>query len=272
MQRWAERTPDGFVMHVKAFGVMTRHPVKIEQLPPDLRDEAPQDERGRVDRPSREFRAEIFRRFLEALEPLRAAGKLGGLLFQFPPYIVPQGGVARLPRVGARADRGRRDARRVPAPQLGSRTISATRRCASSRSTRCRHVVVDAPRSGGQERPADRARADVADPLRAHARAERGDVERARRERGGALRLPLLGRGARRVGAAAEGAVRAGASRRYVLFNNNNRSRVGGREDAQAPTNAEMLRGALAGRKVAVSRPGSGAPAGSRRSARARRR
>ena len=36
--RWAERTPKGFVMHVKAFGVMTRHPVKLEQLPPDLRE------------------------------------------------------------------------------------------------------------------------------------------------------------------------------------------------------------------------------------------
>lgn len=86
--RWAERTPDGFVMHVKAFGVMTRHAVKVEQLPTDLRDEAPVDEKGRVDRPPREFRAEIFRRFLEALEPLRSAGKLGGILFQFPPYIV----------------------------------------------------------------------------------------------------------------------------------------------------------------------------------------
>ena len=29
------------------------------------------DERGRVDRPPREFRAEVFRRFHEALEPLR---------------------------------------------------------------------------------------------------------------------------------------------------------------------------------------------------------
>jgi uncharacterized protein YecE (DUF72 family) len=90
VQRWAERTPDGFVMHVKAFGVMTRHPVKIDQLPPDMRDEAPKDDRGRVERPSREFRAEIFRRFLEALEPLRSTGKLGGLLFQFPPYVVPK--------------------------------------------------------------------------------------------------------------------------------------------------------------------------------------
>ena len=86
--RWAARTPDGFVMHVKAFGLMTRHPVKLQALPPDLRDEAPTDDRGRVERPSREFRGEVFRRFLEALEPLRAAGKLGGILFQFPSYVV----------------------------------------------------------------------------------------------------------------------------------------------------------------------------------------
>jgi uncharacterized protein YecE (DUF72 family) len=87
-ERWAEQTPDDFVMHVKAFGVMTRHPVKKEQLPTDLRDEAPVDDRGRIDRPPREFRGEIFRRFREALEPLRSAGKLGGTLFQFPPYVV----------------------------------------------------------------------------------------------------------------------------------------------------------------------------------------
>jgi uncharacterized protein YecE (DUF72 family) len=88
VERWAERTPDGFVMHVKAFGVMTRHPVKLEQLPTDLREGAPTDERGRIDRPPREFRAEIFRRFHEALEPLRETGKLGGILMQFPSYVV----------------------------------------------------------------------------------------------------------------------------------------------------------------------------------------
>jgi uncharacterized protein YecE (DUF72 family) len=88
VRRWAERTPDDFVMHVKAFGLMTRHPVKLETLPPDLRDDAPTDDKGRVERPSREFRGEVFRRFLEALEPLRSAGKLGGILFQFPSYVV----------------------------------------------------------------------------------------------------------------------------------------------------------------------------------------
>jgi uncharacterized protein YecE (DUF72 family) len=85
---WAERTPDDFVFHIKAFGVMTRHPVRVQQLPPDLRDEAPVDERGRVDRPSREFRAEIFKRFLEGISPLRRDGKLGGILMQFPSYVV----------------------------------------------------------------------------------------------------------------------------------------------------------------------------------------
>ena len=85
---WAERTPPGFTMHVKAFGLMTRHPVKAEAIPPDLREEMPVDERGRVDRPPRELRGEVFRRFLAALEPLRAAGKLGAILFQLPPYVV----------------------------------------------------------------------------------------------------------------------------------------------------------------------------------------
>jgi uncharacterized protein YecE (DUF72 family) len=85
---WAERVPDGFTMHVKAFGLMTRHPVRVEALPEDLRDVFPLDERGRVDRPPRELRAEVFRRFSRALEPLRERGKLGGILLQFPPYVV----------------------------------------------------------------------------------------------------------------------------------------------------------------------------------------
>jgi uncharacterized protein YecE (DUF72 family) len=90
VQRWADRTPDGFVMHVKAFGLMTRHPVRVGQLPPDLRDGMPVDARGRVDRPPREQRGLVFRAFLDALEPLRRAHKLGGILFQLPPYVVPK--------------------------------------------------------------------------------------------------------------------------------------------------------------------------------------
>ena len=38
-----------------------------------------------------------------------------------------------------------------------------------------------------------------------------------------------------------------------MLFNNNNHSRAGGREVAQAPANAEMLRELLAQERVPVS-------------------
>jgi uncharacterized protein YecE (DUF72 family) len=88
VQGWADRTPDGFVMHVKVFGLMTRHPVRLEQVPPELREGLPVDDRGRVDRPNRDARGAVFREFLDALTPLRESGKLGGLLFQMPPYVV----------------------------------------------------------------------------------------------------------------------------------------------------------------------------------------
>jgi uncharacterized protein YecE (DUF72 family) len=53
----------------------------------------------------------------------------------------------------------------------------------------------------------------------------------------------------------------AQAQQAYVVFNNNNRSRVGGREVAQAPTNAEQLRTLLAEAGVPVSGPGAEARA-----------
>jgi uncharacterized protein YecE (DUF72 family) len=84
---WAKRTPEGFVFHVKAFAMMTRHPVRPEQLPPDLREGAEVDDRGRI-HPSRELRTEVFDRFLHGIGPLGEAGKLGGILVQLPPYIV----------------------------------------------------------------------------------------------------------------------------------------------------------------------------------------
>src|SRR5437879_11956353 len=69
-ENWAERTPPGFTMHVKAFGVMTRHPVKVDQLPPALHD-VPTDARGRVHRPPPEYRAEVLRHSQRAPQPAR---------------------------------------------------------------------------------------------------------------------------------------------------------------------------------------------------------
>ena len=86
--KWAERVPEDFVFHVKAFAPMTRHGVKHEALPEELQETLKPDERGRVERMPRDARAEVFRAFREMAEPIRAAGKLGGILLQLAPYVV----------------------------------------------------------------------------------------------------------------------------------------------------------------------------------------
>lgn len=87
---WAERTPPGFVFHIKAFGMLTRHGVKPEQLPPPLREghTFELDRGGRILHPAPALREDAFACFSEALEPLRAEDKLGLILMQFPPYFV----------------------------------------------------------------------------------------------------------------------------------------------------------------------------------------
>jgi uncharacterized protein YecE (DUF72 family) len=87
---WAERTPPGFVFHIKAFAMLTRHGVKPEQLPPPLREGHgfELDRGGRILHPAPGLREEAFALFRDALQPLRTEGKLGMILMQFPPYFV----------------------------------------------------------------------------------------------------------------------------------------------------------------------------------------
>jgi uncharacterized protein YecE (DUF72 family) len=89
-QLWAERTPPDFVFHVKAFGMLTRHGVRPEQLPAPVRAEwtFELDQHHRILHPSPVLRQKVFRVFSEALEPLRRESKLGVILLQFPPYFV----------------------------------------------------------------------------------------------------------------------------------------------------------------------------------------
>lgn len=90
VEKWASWTPDGFVFHFKAFAPITRHPVRLEQLPPELREGLRTDARDRVERMPRDVRGEVVRLFREALEPAAEAGKLGGILVQLAPYVVPR--------------------------------------------------------------------------------------------------------------------------------------------------------------------------------------
>ncbi len=84
---WVERTPDGFRFDVKAFSLLTGHPTRPESLPADLRTvDAALLRRGRA---GEALLDEVWGRFAAAIEPLRAAGRLGAVLFQFPPWFAP---------------------------------------------------------------------------------------------------------------------------------------------------------------------------------------
>lgn len=92
VERWAARTPDGFLFDVKSFSLFTNHPTKAASLPPELREELPDKLRDKnlyVDQLPPELVDEAWERFRAALEPLRAGGKLGAVFFQFPRWFVP---------------------------------------------------------------------------------------------------------------------------------------------------------------------------------------
>ena len=88
---WAERTPPGFTFNIKAFSLFTQHPTPVRALPADLR-EAAAGEAGKTRVYLKDVDPAVteaaWDRFLAALEPLRAAGKLGAILLQFPPWFV----------------------------------------------------------------------------------------------------------------------------------------------------------------------------------------
>ena len=89
-QLWAERTPNGFVMNVKAFRLFTGHQTSPTVLHKDIRAALPPSAKANLyykDVPG-EIRDELWRRFIEALAPLRAANRLGLVHFQFPPWLV----------------------------------------------------------------------------------------------------------------------------------------------------------------------------------------
>jgi len=88
--RWVERTPDGFVFNIKAFRLLTNHQTAPEVFPKDIQQlMAPLKKRTFYYRDlPEEIQREIWRRFREAIEPLRAAGKLHLVHFQFPPWLL----------------------------------------------------------------------------------------------------------------------------------------------------------------------------------------
>ena len=88
---WVERTGDNFIFDIKAFRLFTQHPTSPASLPRDIRQALP----PRIgDKNSLYYRdlpegllQETWHRFQQALLPLDSSGKLGVVLFQFPPWF-----------------------------------------------------------------------------------------------------------------------------------------------------------------------------------------
>jgi uncharacterized protein YecE (DUF72 family) len=87
---WASRTPAAFTFDVKLFRTFSLHQTPVKSLPKDVREEA----EGAANRAGNVYykdlspsvRDRLWRMFLDNVEPLKSAGKLGYLLLQLPPW------------------------------------------------------------------------------------------------------------------------------------------------------------------------------------------
>jgi uncharacterized protein YecE (DUF72 family) len=89
---WVQRTPPGFTFDVKSFSLFTQHPTQPKALPKEIREELPAELLEKnlyLDQVPPEVVDAAWDHFRDALEPLRAAGKLGAVFFQFPPWFHP---------------------------------------------------------------------------------------------------------------------------------------------------------------------------------------
>src|SRR5690242_2732669 len=92
LESWAADTPADFTFDVKSFSLFTNHPTRPANFPPDIREQLPANLKDRniyVEALPDELVDEVWERFRTALEPLRAAGKLAAVFFQFPPWFMP---------------------------------------------------------------------------------------------------------------------------------------------------------------------------------------
>src|SRR5262245_23371487 len=80
--RWCERTPDDFVFDIKLHRLLSRHSTQTKMLPTGLRKLAGGGDKAVL---TRKLETGLGKVFLEALEPMLDAGRLGALLLQLAP-------------------------------------------------------------------------------------------------------------------------------------------------------------------------------------------
>jgi uncharacterized protein YecE (DUF72 family) len=92
-ERWSAAVPDGFRFNVKAHALFTQHPARLSSIPRSFHEALPPEALNKArlyykDVPP-EVRDEMWTIFARGLGPMRAAGKLGAVLIDFPPWHVP---------------------------------------------------------------------------------------------------------------------------------------------------------------------------------------
>lgn len=86
---WAERTPPHFIFNIKAFRLFTGHQTAPSALPKDMAEAVGPIKKRNLyykDVPP-EIRDELWRRYRDAIQPLKDAGKLKAVHFQFAPWM-----------------------------------------------------------------------------------------------------------------------------------------------------------------------------------------
>jgi uncharacterized protein YecE (DUF72 family) len=90
---WVNRTPDNFVFDIKAFRLFTLHPTPLKSLARDIKESLPAELGEKANLYQRDLPSsitdELWKRFERALLPLDSSGKLGVVMFQFPPWFYP---------------------------------------------------------------------------------------------------------------------------------------------------------------------------------------
>jgi len=93
-EAWVERTPPDFVFDIKSYALFTGHGAAVQAFPKDLKEALPAALREKKNVYLKDLTAEMtdemWRRFTDTLLPLDSAGKLGVVLFQFPPWFGPR--------------------------------------------------------------------------------------------------------------------------------------------------------------------------------------
>jgi uncharacterized protein YecE (DUF72 family) len=87
--QWADRTPDGFLFHIKVYGALTGHGIEPKTLPVELQKMLPKNDldQKRLYIKEPHLLNAVSQYFRDALYPLMNRGKLGILLFQFPQWF-----------------------------------------------------------------------------------------------------------------------------------------------------------------------------------------